>query len=76
MSQPQIGEEYLVQLAKLFDGGFVVRGDNPDNRFFWTVKIEDRSNGGRYVTIPELLAVQDKWLEIVQKTLDQIAQLG
>lgn len=64
MGHPEIGENYLTQLSSLFKGGFVQKGDN---KFTWTVRRADR-----YVTIAECLAVQDKWLEIIQDTINQL----
>jgi hypothetical protein len=72
MGGPQIGEEYLSQLAKLLDNGFVK--PNKD-RFWWTVKIKSEK-GDRYAKAAEVLAVQEKWFEIIQKTLDEISTLG
>jgi hypothetical protein len=62
---PEIGEKYLEQLASLFEGGYVVK---PSNKFIWTVK--KRSN--RLITIAELLAVQDRWLEIIRDTTNKL----
>jgi hypothetical protein len=62
---PEIGEQYLEQLASLFAGGYVHK---PSNRFAWTVKKQKK----QYVTINEILAVQDKWLEIIRKTADRL----
>jgi len=72
MGQPQIGADYLERLARLLNGGIV---RTPTNRFRWTVRIKE-GNRDRYVTIAEVLAVQDSWIEIMQNTLDQIAELG
>jgi hypothetical protein len=72
MGAPQIGEEYLSQLAKLFDNGFVK--PNKD-RFSWTVKVKTEK-GDRFARVTEVLAIQEKWLEIIQKTLDEISKLG
>jgi hypothetical protein len=65
---PQVGERYLERLAGLFPGGCVFK---PGNRFNWTVKLRD---GNRYLKIAECLAVQDKWLDIIKDTLDELAQ--
>lgn len=69
--KPQIGDEYLFQLANLLDGGFVI---SSESRFQRTVKIK-QGKRGRYVTIPEILAVQEKWLEIIQNTLNEFSKL-
>ncbi|MBI5033554.1 MAG: hypothetical protein HZB51_23780 [Chloroflexi bacterium] len=71
IGQPQVGEEYLNQLAKLLNNGFVKRSER---RTHWTVKIKTRE-GERYATVDEVVAVQDKWLEIIQSTLDKISKL-
>jgi len=60
----EIGETYLTRLASLLDG----RVDKSKNIFFWTVKKSDGSN----LKIAEVLAVRDKWLEIIQDTIDQL----
>ena len=70
LGQPQIGEGYLDQLAGLFADGYVSRSKN---RFWWTVK---KRTGDRKVNLPELLAVEDEWLALIQTTLDKLAQLG
>ena len=62
---PEIGEKYLEQLASLFEGGYV---DKPSHRFIWTVK--KRNN--QFVTIAEVLAVQDRWLEIIRDTANKL----
>ncbi len=71
MGQPQIGEDYLQQLAALLKGGFVKK--NP-NKFWWTVSIK-KPKGERYAKATEVLAVQNKWLEIVRQTLDRLAEM-
>jgi hypothetical protein len=58
IGRTEIGESYLMRLASLFDGGSVRKGDDKGR---WTVKKADR-----FLTIGEVLAVQDKWLEIIQ----------
>lgn len=65
---PEIGEEYLDQLASLFQGGYV---DKPANRFAWTVKKQKNKS----ITIEEILAVQDKWLEIIRNTANRLLPL-
>ncbi len=62
---PEIGEKYLEQLASLFEGGYV---DKPSNKFAWTIK--KRNN--QYVTIAEVLAVQDRWFEIIRDTTNKL----
>jgi hypothetical protein len=62
---PEIGEQYLQTLASLFQGGYV---DKPKHKFNWTVK--KRTN--QYITISEVLAVQDKWLEIIQDSANRL----
>jgi len=66
---PQIGENYLNRLANLFPGGYVLK--TPD-RFYWTVKVRV---GNRLLTIAEVLAVQDQWLNIIQETLKELARI-
>jgi hypothetical protein len=70
MGQPQIGEEYLNRLAELLNEGIVKQGKN---RFDWTVKVKS-GKGDRYATVAEVMAVQDKWLEVIQKTLAEISK--
>jgi len=65
IGHPEIGETYLTRLASLFEGGYVQK---PANKFIWTVKKGNNQN----VTIVEVLAVQDKWLEIIQETIDEL----
>jgi hypothetical protein len=62
---PEIGEKYLEQLASLFEGGYV---DKPSHKFQWTVK--KRPN--QFITIAEVLAVQDRWLEIIRDTTNKL----
>ena len=72
IGRPEIGEEYLEKLAVLFNQGFVRRNQN---RFYWTVMIRT-GNKARYVTVTEILGVQDKWLEILQATLNALSEAG
>ncbi|MGQ9684192.1 MAG: hypothetical protein ACUVX9_16805 [Anaerolineae bacterium] len=66
--RPDIGEAYLTELAALFPQGRVERGPS---RFWWTVK---GSPGNRYLRTLELLAVEDRWLQVVRATLDRLAE--
>ena len=61
----------LAQLAQLLKDGFV---QSHKNHFMWTVKIRQKQ-GERLATTAEVLAVQDKWFEIMQRTLDEIAKI-
>ena len=70
MGQPQIGEQYLDQLSRLLKNGFVRQSENP---FWWTVRIKEKKDD-RLATVVEMLAAQDKWIEIIQKTLDELAE--
>lgn len=62
---PEIIEKYLEQLASLFEGGYV---DKPSNKFQWTVKKQNN----QFITIAEVLAVQDRWLEIIRDTTNKL----
>jgi hypothetical protein len=66
---PEIGETYLERMATLIDGGTVKRGPT-DNRFFWTVRKNDRP-----VPIQDLLNAQDKWLEIIADTMRSLSEV-
>ena len=63
---PEIGEQYLKQLASLFEDGYV--DSSGSDKFTWTIK--KRNN--QYITISEILAVQDKWLQIIRDTADKL----
>jgi hypothetical protein len=65
IGHPEIGETYLNRLASLFKGGYVYKAPN---KFRWTVKIGNNES----LTIQDVLKVQDKWLEIIQDTIDQL----
>jgi hypothetical protein len=65
IGHPEIGETYLTRLASLFIKGYVYRAPN---KFRWTVKKGDNES----VTISDCLAVQDKWLDIIQDTIDEL----
>lgn len=65
IGHPEIGETYLTRLASLFSKGYVYRAPN---KFRWTVKKGDNQS----LTISDSLAVRDKWLEIIQDTIDQL----
>jgi hypothetical protein len=64
MGYPEIGENYLSRLAALL-GGYVNKNTV---RWRWAVK-KDR---GRNPTINECLAVQDKWLKLIEETITEI----
>lgn len=64
-----IGAEYLQRLAALLPGATVDKSSNPNNPFEWTVK----KNDGNYVTIDEILSVQDQYLNLIQDTLAKFA---
>ena len=68
IGHPEIGEAYLNKLASLLENATVYK--SPD-RFLWTVK--KRSN--QYLTIPECLAVQDKWLDVIRETVNELVQV-
>jgi hypothetical protein len=70
MGYPRIGEEYLSQLAKLVGNGYV---DQSTSRFWWTIKSKIDH---RYIKASEILQVQGKWLELIQKTLNEIAEVS
>jgi hypothetical protein len=65
IGHPEIGEAYLTRLASLFSKGYLHR---PPTKGTWTVK----KGANESVTISDVLAVQDKWLEIIQDTIDQL----
>lgn len=71
MGQPQIGEEYLQQLANLLKNSFVKQ---TPSRMWWTVMTKDHK-GDRYVTAAEVLTVQSEWFNLIRQTLDRIASL-
>jgi hypothetical protein len=66
IGRPEIGVAYLEKLAALFNHGFVKR---TGSRTGWTVKIKSE-DGERLVSIVEILAVQDKWIKVIQQTLN------
>ena len=70
--RPKIGEVYLEQLAALFEGGFVNRSKS---RFKWSVKVR-KGHSVSLVSLPDILRVSDQWLQIIQRTLDKIAEYG
>jgi hypothetical protein len=65
---PEVGEGYLSGLAALFEGGAVHKGSD---RWVWTVK-----KNGRDLRVEECLAVQDKWLDLIMKTLREVGARG
>lgn len=71
MGRPEIGEDYLQQLANLLKNGFIKRSST---KFWWTVNIK-RPKGERYPKATEILDVQDKWIEIIQQALNRLAEL-
>ncbi|MCB9134861.1 MAG: hypothetical protein H6636_05520 [Anaerolineales bacterium] len=68
---PELGAEYLHGLAGLLTNGYVLKGKGPFQR---TVKIKDGKKD-RYATIAELMAIQDPWLALIEKTLNQMASI-
>jgi hypothetical protein len=62
---PEIGEAYLTRLASLIPTGYLYRAPN---KWRWTVKKGDNE----IVTIRDCLSVQDKWLELIQDTIDTL----
>ncbi len=69
IGHPEIGESYLDQLASLLKGAYVY---SSSNRFQWTVKKKENDS---YFSISEFLAVQDEWLELIQKIMGEIDML-
>jgi len=69
IGHPEIGENYLVQLASLFPGAYVY---SPSNRFQWTVK---KKKDNQHFSISECLAVQNEWLKLIEKTIIEITKL-
>lgn len=70
VGHPEIGEEYLDGLASILKNAKVDRHP-PDHRFTWSVKRID----GKSVAIADCLAVQDEWLNLIQKTTDRLAKI-
>ncbi len=64
---PEIGEHYLTGLSALIPGSFVYNSSK--SRFDWSVKKKDGN-----IKIEELLAVQDKWFELVDSVLDEFSK--
>lgn len=62
---PEIGERYLQGLAELIPAAFV---NKSKNRFDWSVKKKDGNT-----KIDELLAVQDRWLELIDSILNEFS---
>lgn len=71
MGKPQIGDDYLSQLAKLIDNGYVT---SKENRFWRTIKVK-QGKKDRYATVAEILAVQDNWIDVIQNTLNELSKL-
>ena len=61
---PQIGELYLKQLASVLPDA---RVQEAKDKFLKEVRKRDGSN----LAIAEVLSVQDKWLEIIQGTINE-----
>jgi len=62
---PEIGETYLTRLAALIHTGYLHRAPN---KWRWTVKKGDNE----IATIRDVLNVQDKWLELIQDTIEYL----
>lgn len=62
---PEIGETYLTRLAALIHTGYLHRAPN---KWRWTVKKGDNE----IATIRDVLNIQDKWLELIQDTIDYL----
>jgi hypothetical protein len=67
VGHPEIGETYLTRLASLIPKGYLYRAPN---KWRWTVKKGDNE----IVTIRDCLAVQDKWLDLIQDTIDRLQE--
>jgi hypothetical protein len=67
VGHPEIGETYLTRLAALIPTGYLYRAPN---KWRWTVKKGDNE----IVTVRDLLDVQDKWLELIEETIDQLQE--
>lgn len=65
IGNPEIGETYLTRLASLIPKGYLYRAPN---KWLWTVKKGDNE----IVTIRDCLDVQDKWLELIQDTINKL----
>jgi hypothetical protein len=65
IGNPEIGETYLTRLASLIPKGDLYRAPN---KWRWTVKKGDNE----IVTIRDCLGVQDKWLELIQDTINEL----
>ena len=68
LGHPEIGEGYLSALAALLPNGYVHKGPS---QFWWTVKI--RPN--RYATLAEAMAQRDRWIDLMRRTLGELAKL-
>lgn len=66
LGDKQIGVDYLKELAKIVDGKF----DNTYKEWNWCVK-----RNGHYLNVTEYMKVQDKWIELISKTLDKTNKL-
>lgn len=63
-----IGEMYLRRLASVLAGA---RLYEHKDKFLWEVRKSD----GRNLTIADVLAVQDQWLEIIQDTINNFMKV-
>ncbi len=70
LGYPQIGEEYLTELAKLLINGYVKHSDN----HFWTTIRIKKNNENREATLSEMMEIQKQWLELIQRTLNKISE--
>jgi hypothetical protein len=62
---PEIGEAYVTRLASLFSDGYAFK---PSDKRRWAVK----KGNNESISIRDCLTVQDKWLELIQDTIDQV----
>ncbi len=71
---PEIGEQYLEQLAGLPNGGYVDKTSS--DRGHWTIRKRDNQSNKqnpRPFRISEILVFQDEWIQIARNTCKLIA---
>jgi hypothetical protein len=68
IGHPEIGENYLEGLSVLLKDTYVHKDTN---KFQWTVK----KKNGQPVPIAECLGVTDKWLQLIEKTIDELNEI-
>ena len=64
----EIGESYLEQIAELLGNSKAIKSGKP---WSWNVK-----KNGDYPTISDMLAIQDKWLEVIKSVIEEINEVS